>query len=335
MGVKTLTAYFFSIEKMQGVETTPISKYELELATKSISELKLDRNKSISRFYNDGIDERYLILKSDRNDIPTPSRISYIPGLFIKRRTTNYPYENDDIGNLFQLSLSSEGNELAEVTFFIIDTSLRVLMYVSNLYVGSTSSFGAYFNNRLKEYHEKVSPLPIFSDENFVRIDFPFIANESPENDFNSMIDISTLEIDIAGSLKLLENNLKSGNDDSKTMFRDLAKLAQKTRSNTIKLVLSSGHIKNKLDKAVISTIYKKLKSFFKQARQNNKFIVKGKIDDEVRFLDLLNAHYFHKTSFDYDGRYVPLDDVFKRLYPIMDRYQHIFKEMNKFKEDN
>jgi len=118
-------------------------------------------------------------------------------------------------------------------------------------------------------------------------------------------------------------------------MFRDLAKLAQKTRSNTIKLVLSSGHIKNKLDKAVISTIYKKLKSFFKQARQNNKFIVKGKIDDEVRFLDLLNAHYFHKTSFDYDGRYVPLDDVFKRLYPIMDRYQHIFKEMNKFKEDN
>jgi hypothetical protein len=71
------------------------------------------------------------------------------------------------------------------------------------------------------------------------------------------------------------------------------------------------------------------MKSFFKNSNQNNKFVVKGKIDDEVRFLDLLNADYFHKTSFSYDGRYVPIDAVFSKLYPIMNRYRPIFKNLD------
>lgn len=334
MGKKTLSAHFFSIEKMVGADLTILPRSELELALESISNLKLDRKESLGRFYFDGADERCLMFRSDMDEIPKPPKDIYVPGLFIKRRTSNYPYENNDTGKLFRIRLSDKDNELAEVTFFVIDTSLKVLMFISNPYVGSISSFEAYINNRLKEYHSSVSPLPFFSDESFVRFEFPVIINESPEKDFNLMADISTLEIYVAGSLNFLESTFRSSKDDSETALENLAHLAKKARSKTIKLVLSSAHMREKMDKAEIKKIFKKMGSFFRQSKENNKFVVKGRIDDEVRFLDLLNADYFHKTSFDYEGRYVPLNGVFKLLYPIMDRYRSIFIQKNGFKEE-
>lgn len=335
MGKKSLTAHFFTIEKMIGAELNTITKSELELALNAISNLNLDRNNNPSRYYNDGQDERCLMFRSDMAEIPKPSKDTYIPGLFIKRRTSNYPYENNDTGKLFQIQLSDEGNELAEVTFFIIDTSLRVLMFVSNPYVGSISSFGGYINNRLKEYHATINPLPFFIDESFVRFEFPVIINKTPEDDFNSMVNISTLEMHIAGSLRLMESTFKSKKDDLHSTLFNLAQFSQRARSQTIKLVLSSARIREKLDKATIKTIFKKMRPFFNHSGRDNKFVVKGKIDDEVRFLDLLNADYFHKTSFDYDGRYIPLSGVFKKLYPIMDTYRMVFVQKNGLEEDS
>jgi hypothetical protein len=336
MGKKSLTAHFYSIEKMVGAELELLPKSELDSALKAVSELKVDRNEEPGRYYKDSAeDERCLMFQADFPEIPSPARSAYIPGLFIKRRTFNYPYENNDTGNLFQISLSDEDNELAEVTFFVIDTSLRVLMFISNPYVGAISSLEAYFNNRLKEYHESVSPLPFLIDEGFVKLDFPPIVNETPEKDFNAMADISVLEMHIAGSLNLLENTFRSSSDDSGAALEKVAQLAKKTRSKTIKIMFSSAHMKEKMNKSEIYKVFKKMRLFFRQSGQNNKFIVKGRIDDEVRVLDLLNADYFHKTSFDYDGRYVPIKEVFKRLYPIMDRYRAVFIKTNKFEEDN
>jgi hypothetical protein len=334
MGKKTLTAHFFSIEKMVGAELTMLSKNELELALDSISEFKVDRKKELSRYFFNGIDERCVMFRSDMEEIPRPKRETYVPGLFIKRRTSNYPYENNDTGKLFQIQLSNEDNELAEVTFFIIDTSLRVLLFVSNPYVGSISSFENYINNRLKEYHSSISPLPFFNDESFVKFEFPVIINETPENDFDSMVNISVFEMYVAGSLKFLESTLKSKKDDSQTALLKLVQLSEKTRSKTMRFMLSSSYGSEKLDKATIKQIYKRMKPFFNNSEKENKFIVKGKIDDEVRFLDLLNADYFHKTLFSYDGKYVPIDEVFQKLYPIMDRYRDIFIQKNGFKED-
>jgi hypothetical protein len=335
MGKKTLSAHFFSIEKMVGADLTVLPRSELELALEAILNLKLDRRRTLGRFYFDGMDERCLMLRSDMNEIPKPPKDIYVPGLFIKRRTSNYPYENDDTGKLFQIRLSDKNNELAEVTFFVIDTSLKVLMFISNPYVGSISSFEAYINNRLKEYHKEIKRLPFLEDKSFVRIEFPVIINESPEKDFNLMNDISTLEIYVAGSLNFLESTIRSSKDDSEAALENVVRMAKKARSKTIKLVLSSSHMKEKMDKAEIKKIFKKMWAFFRQSKENNKFVVKGRIDDEVRFLDLLNADYFHKTSFDYEGRYVPLSGVFKKLYPIMDTYHSIFIEKNGFEEDN
>jgi hypothetical protein len=334
MGKKTLTAHFFSIEKMVGADLTMLSRSEIELALNSISKFKVDRKEEHSRYFFNGEDERCVMFRADMDEIPKPKRGSYVPGLFIKRRTSNYPYENNDTGKLFQIRLSNENNELAEVTFFIIDTSLRVLMFISNPYVGSISSFEYYINNRLKEYHTSISPLPFFSDESFVRFEFPVILNETPENDFKSMVNISTFEMHIAGSLKLMEGTFKSKKDDLETELFNLVKFSQKARSKTIKLMLSSARMREKLDKAMIGNIFKRMRPFFRSSEQNNRFIVQGRIDDEVRFLDLLNPDYFHKTSFVYEGKYIPIDGVFQKLYPIMDTYRSIFIEKNGFEED-
>lgn len=335
MGKKTLAAHFFSIEKIIGADLTMLSRSELRLALDSISEFKVDRKEKFSRYFFDGLDERCVMFHADMEEIPKPRRTSYVPGLFIKRRTSNYPYENNDTGKLFQIRLSNENNELAEVTFFIIDISLRVLMFISNPYVGSISSFGNYINNRLKEYHSNISPLPFFSDESFVRFEFPVIVNETPENDFNSMANISTFEMHIAGSLRLMESTFKSKKDDLQTELYNLVKFSQKARSKTIKLMLSSARMREKLDKAMINNIFKRMKPFFHNSEKNNRFIVQGRIDDEVRFLDLLNPDYFHKTSFVYEGKYIPIGGVFQKLYPIMDTYRSIFIEKNRFEEDN
>jgi len=335
MGKKELTAHFFAMEKLVGADLVFLQREELELALDAISEFKLDRNEEFSRFFFDGTDERCLMFQSDREDIPKPSRDTYVPGLFIKRRTSNYPYENNDTGELFQIQLSSEENELAEVTFFIIDTSLRVLMFISNQYVGSVSSFESYINNRLKEYDANIKPLPFFIDESFVKFDFAPIKNETPEEDFNLMANIGILEMNIAGSLRLMESILETKKDDDlQTTLSSLAQFSQKARAQTVKLVLSSSHGAEKLDKQIIKNIFNKMRYFFQKSEKNDKFMVKGRINDEVRYLDLLNPNYFHKTSFAYDGKYIPINGVFKRLYPIMDTYRSVFIEKNKFEEN-
>jgi hypothetical protein len=334
MSSKTFTVYFYSIEKLVGEEQTMIAKKELREDINFIQALSLDKNVSPGRFYNNGKDDRCIIFQSDRNDIPKPKNKDYLPGLFIKRRSSGYPYENDDKGNLLEIKLTDDKNELAEVTYFVIDMSLRVLLLVNNRYVGSSSSFEEYLNNRICESAKK--PQQKFPDNDMeTRIILSFIINENPEREFNSMMNISSLELRIAGSLKFLESFLDNDKSSSAQTMQQLAKFAENSRSKSIKLLFSSGHQqKEKLDKKEISNLYKKLKKFFNQSEGKDKFMVKGVIDEEIRYIDLLNDRYFHQCSFDYDGPYLPLGNVFRELYNMMDKYHDIFIHGNLFQED-
>jgi hypothetical protein len=335
MGSKTFTVYFHSIEKLVGEEQTIIAKKELRAALESIRELALDKNVSLGRFYDDGKDERCLIFQSDINDIPEPKNKDYLPGLFIKRRASGYPYENDDKGNLLQIKLADDKNELAEVTYFVIDMSLCTLLFVNSLYVGSSTTFEDYLNNRIRKSAKEAIQQESSDSDMESRIVLPFIINENPEKDFNLMTNISTLELRIAGSLKLLESSLDNDKSSSAQTMKRLAKFAGNSRSKSIKVIFSSGHQqKEKLDKKEISNLYKKLKKFFNQSANNNKFMVKGIIDEETRYIDLLNDRYFHRCSLDYDGRYLPLANVFGELYAMMDKYHAIFIRENLFQED-
>jgi hypothetical protein len=334
MSTKTLTVYFYSIDKLVGAEQTKISKKELKSAMDSIQALVLDKNANHTRFYDDGKDERCIIFQSDRNDIPKQKNKDYLPGLFIKRRSNNYPYENDDKGNLLEIKLSNNENELAEVTYFIIDMSLRVLLLVNNRYVGSSTSFEGYLKNRIDE-SVKTAHYQVFDEDMETRIVLSFIINEDPEHEFMSMTDISSLELRIAGSLKLLESFLDNDKNSSAQAMKNLVQFAEHSRSKTINLLLSAGQQrKEKLDKKEIANLYKKLKKFFKESESKNKFALKGIIDEETRYIDLLNDRYFHKCSFDYAGRYLPLNDVFAELYILMDKYHDIFIRNNSFEED-
>jgi hypothetical protein len=335
MSTKTLTVYFYSIDKLVGAEQTKISKKELKSAIDSVQALALDKNANPTRFYDNGKDERCIIFQSDRDDIPKTKSKDYLPGLFIKRRSSNYPYENDDKGNLLEIKLSNNKNELAEVTYFIIDMSLRVLLLVNNKYVGSSTAFEDYLKNRIDE-SVKTTHHQVFDKDMETRIVLSFIINEDPEHEFMSMTDISSLELRIAGSLKLLESYLDNDKNSSAQAMKNLVQFAEHSRSKTISLLFTTGHQKReKLDKKEITNLYKRLKIFFTEsADTNNKFILKGVIDEETRYIDLLNDRYFHKCSFDYTGRYLPLNEVFRELYILMDKYHDIFIRNNSFKED-
>jgi hypothetical protein len=235
---------------------------------------------------------------------------------------------------LIEIKLTNEKNELAEVTYFIIDMSLRVLLLVNNKYVGSSRAFEDYLNNRIKEAG-KISNHQIFNNDMETRIVLPFIMNENPEQEFNSMINISMLELRIAGSLELLESFLDNESNSSAQTMKSLIKFAGQSRSKSIDLLFSSGHQrKEKLDKKELSNLYNRLERFFKVSSDKNKFMLKGIIDEETRYIDLLNAQYFHKCSFCYDGRYLPLNSVFSDLYKLMDKYHDTFIRENSFQED-
>jgi len=74
MGRKTLTAHFFTIDKMVGTELIPLPKDELDLVLQSISKLNLDRNEEVGRYFFDGSDERCLLFQQDTPDIPNPPK---------------------------------------------------------------------------------------------------------------------------------------------------------------------------------------------------------------------------------------------------------------------
>jgi len=76
------------------------------------------------------------------------------------------------------------------------------------------------------------------------------------------------------------------------------------------------------------------MKRFFESTEDDHKFSMKGNIDEETRYLDLLNAEYFHRSTFEYEGRYVPLDTVFTRLYSIFNEYRGRFIQQNGFEEE-
>jgi hypothetical protein len=325
MNHKIFTAYFYSIEKLVNAEAEQIDRAQIESILTHIQSLELDRTSETTRYYDDGGDERFILFQSDYNDIPKPTRKYFIPGLFVKRRVNNYPYENDDKGHLFRIKLSDEDNKLAEATFFIIDTSLRVLLFVSNKYVGSSTSFEEYINKKKSLNNE-------FDD---FQLSLAHIFNENPEADFAKMIDISSLELRVSGSLSALENFLSDKKDSAAETMNRLAKFAQRSRSQSIHLLFSSGRQKKeKLDKAELDNLYKQLKRYFKNSEYANKYIVKGLVDEETRFIDLLNPQYFHKTNFNYEGPYPPLGTVFKGLYSIMEQYRAKFISENKFRED-
>lgn len=335
MSKKTFTAYFHSIEKSVGAEQVMVTKDELISAIDSIRSLVLDKSISLSRFYDNGKDERCIIFRSDHEYIPATKNKDYLPGLFIKRRSSNYPYENNDKGDLLKIKLADDNNELAEITYFIIDMSLCVLLLVNNKYVGSSTAFEEYLNNRINE-NAKTSPeKQIFEKDMETRIVLPFIINEDPEKEFNSMVNISSFELRIAGSLEFLEYFIDNKRNGSAKTIKNLIQFAKHSRSKSITLMFSSGHQqKEKLDKYEINSLYKNLKEFFAKSTDENRFMVKGIIDEETRCIDLLNDRCFHKCSFDYDGRYPPLNSVFNELYRLMNKYHDIFIRENSFKEN-
>jgi len=115
---------------------------ELDRLFLSIQQLPLTLTSTPTRYADPGTGiESCIIFSQDKCGLSIPEKEFFVTGLFIKRRNAGYPYEEDGTGNLAELKLINEQNEIAEVTYFVIDKRNGVLSWVNNKFCGSSHSF--------------------------------------------------------------------------------------------------------------------------------------------------------------------------------------------------
>lgn len=325
---KDITIYFHLINKEIGTSNLNISSNEIKHVIDAIKKLPVDIHKTPTRFFMNAGVERCILFDSDSSKtIPQIKNKmeGCIHGLYFKRRNKNYPYENDGTTNLFEISLSDNENELAEITYFILDIKHKILLFVSNRYAGSINDFEDYINKKFKEACTRFKISDFKENNKAVKIIFPFILNENSEADFNGMTNLSSMDIKIGGNLSQLEPYITNEKNSGAEAVKSIINFCQEANSQTITISIGVGRTKEEINKKIIKTLYQSLKKFLKHNPKQNSFKVKGCIDTETRFLDLVKDEYFHKTTFTYAHRYLPLDIVFENLYDIHKKYIDIF----------
>lgn len=114
-----------------------------------LGQLSLDKqNTAGSRVLTLNQNRYYMILANDVPDM-LPTYNGLINGLFVKDREYSYPYESDLHCKLSQLNLDDEECNIAEVTYFLVDPVLSVLLWVSNRYVAGFNRLAEYINTLL------------------------------------------------------------------------------------------------------------------------------------------------------------------------------------------
>lgn len=322
---KDITVYFYLIKKVVGIQEADVTTPELQHLIDCIKKLPIELESNPTRFLNISNSEKCVIFNSDETKtVPKIKSIAKgcVYGVYFKRRDKNYPYENDGTSNLFEIKLSSEENELAEVTYFIMDVENKILSFITNRFVGSINDFTEYLNSMYKKACESFS-MP----EQDIRLSFPLILNENAEGDFDKMTNLTQLSLSVGGNIKAMEEFVSPGNKSSDKTIAELIRFTKESNAMTLKLIFGVGRTKENINKKSIKELYNTLKSFFKNNSKQNSFMVTGSIDEESRVLDLLKDEYFHKTTFSYSTRYMPLDMVFKNLYEIHNKYIEIFKK--------
>lgn len=316
---KDLSVYFYKVCKAVVGEQkyNPLVPNELSNIFDAIGKLPIDINQDLSRYSNvETGEETCIALKHDNIGLRIPSFEEYLSGIFFKRRNTSYPYDDDGKGNIQQLKLSHDKNQIAEVTSFLVDHHTNILSWVNNRYVGRAIAFETYLNDKIRQVRCAGSFLNqmTINGEN-AEISFHQIIDPKAVEDFTSnMHKISTAELKIAGDLKTLEKLLHDSNSNTNETLKNVLALAEQGNAATVRLILSVEPERSKsIKKEPILHLLRQLKEF-RQPRRD-KLEVRGKIGEKSRTINLLSDIVAYRTSINYDGKYVPMQEVFKMIH--------------------
>jgi len=332
MSNKSIKIYFLKIIKSHSLtlKREAVSPAELDKLFLNIQQLPLTLTNIPTRYANPGTGtENCIIFSQDKCGLNIPEKEYFISGLFIKRRNAGYPYEEDGTGNLAELKLIKEQNEIAEVTYFIIDKRNGVLSWVNNKFCGSSNTFITYLNSKFEEITSgNVAVEPLLVDNEAAQLEAFFIANPDSYDEFvKNMKRIRQLEFKIAMNANDSENYyLDSHKGNTNEIMIGLLEAMQQSNCHSLRLELSMGHSKKRdISKDFVKRIFAWLCQDDKNLAEE--FIVRGSIDEQSRTLDLISDKFLYQASLNYRDKYVPSLQVFEQLFSAYFQYRPSIEE--------
>lgn len=317
---KNLSVYFYKFFKsiVSERKVCELTKGELAQLFEAIEKLPIDLGQGLSsRYANIGTgEETFLVLKGDKVGLTIPNFDEYVSGLFFKRRSQSYPYDDDGKGSIQPLKLSHDDNEIAEVTGFLVDQHTNILCWVNTKYVGRVSVLESYLNEKMRQAQtEGLLPNQITIDGNAAEISIHEIVNPKAVDEFTkNMSQVSAVELKVVGDFKSLEKLLHNNGGSTYENMQSLLSMGHEGNAATLKLILSvEPRRSNSIDKNFILRLFKSLIKFKNSDR--DKLEVRGKIGETSRTINLLSDMLVYRTSIYYDGKQAPIKEVFAEIY--------------------
>jgi len=258
-----------------------------------------------------------------------------IDGIIYKRRGANWPFLENGAGQFQGIHVSSSDESLAEITFFTLDKRRSVILFVSNPRAASTKILGDYFSHQWRmgvncmrstpgnEHFQCTEPFPIF---------LSFMMHPNKASDFEQLRNLSKMEISLSGGdfMGMVERSLHdspiNNRMDQMIISGIDAARCYGSRSFTISASINHDDIILTNPKDWLSRIGQRVLSLFSEpfaenrpSRGKNKVSITGKVDDQTRTIDLFEDRFLIKTSFAYEGRYLPFSSVFDKLHNIFE----------------
>ena len=325
---KAITAYFLKIDKVLKSNEERSSLTPIEMATyfsiPQIFPIDIIKKPSESRYSYDDEGQICALYDSEKffkHNTLINSYPDYITGIFFKRRHNRWPYDEDGLGNLQEISLPNENHAIAETTYFIVDPIIGILIWVGNQRIVGFNKFIDYINEKNDI---------IYNDKNLFKIEADFITDADSIKDFGRMTSVRMFDLSIIGDLEF-----KSDKKYIDAKIKDIINFAKDSSGTKISIHLSAGRSNKKgLNQNKIREIYESVKQAF--GKESSKCIVVGKVDEHTRTIDLLEDHLVYKTEIDIKGRYIQTNHVLDRLIKAYEsEYKPKIKKVLAYSSDN
>lgn len=337
---KDLSIYFLHLIKEKGTADTEnykwasITKDELLKIINDIKSLPFDSSEPANR-YSDEEDPKCIIFSDDdiiKNNphFFIPKIENFVTGAFFKKRNTDFPYQADDDNTIQRLNLP-DGSVIIETTYFIIEPRHRILIWLGNKTTSGYKGFVEYLTrkyysvckheNREKPTQKNKNKMmtdysPLIVETKPARIGANLIINPDNYQEFkDSMFNISEFELKIAGSMVEMDK-LYGANSDIESALKRAISIGNDLGCGSIYVKVQSEKEKS-LEKGKILKVVESLKSI----KEKQKIIVRGEIDDEKRYIDLIEDHFTYKTTINIEDRYIDQRKIFDAMKKGYDIY--------------
>lgn len=274
-----------------------------------------------NRYYyspEDRDEEPYIMLLQGDNKSDIPKSNDFIHGVFLKIRNKNYPVEYSLRGIMSELELNPD-SYLAEVVYFTIHKKTGIVVYNNNRFVGGEKRLTSYFNYFYNTLSEDTGYCLYTPDQKKVQaFTLDLIPRLNPEKQIDEVTNLRRIEIRLA----MTQNGLSSLNLSTKKETVLCKELNDHPMSDNLTIVFSqkqqSDSISLKSAKAFIASILPFVKSSDK-----GQCLLKGKIDEESRIIDLISDKYVHIEEVEFEKGYIPPEELFPIFENVIKRYEN------------